>query len=83
MAAGCAGKLYEVHRGVTPVNGVPFFLLAGSCTQETVRMETVYQLVLQFPGKEGEAARVLREKPIPASVYNSQQLNRPSGKVES
>lgn len=70
-STGCAGKLYQVHRGTTPVDGVPFYVLAGSCTQETVRLETVYQLVLQFAGKEGSPARVLREKPIPASVYNS------------
>ena len=68
--------MYEVHQGTTKLGGVPFYRLAGSCTQETVYLETIYHLAIQVP-KQGETAPiVLMQKSIPESVYLSAEMQQ-------
>lgn len=76
LTLGCGGKLYEVHEGTTKVNGVPFYTMASSCTQESVYIETIYQLSVQVPRTQDTPAIVLMEKSVPASVYTSPAMQQ-------
>ena len=74
LAAGCV-SLYDVHRGETAVNGIPFFVQAGACTQQTVYLETLYRVAVQLPPEAGHAPVVVMEKVIPESAYLSGAMN--------
>jgi hypothetical protein len=74
LSSSACASLYDVHRGTEKVTGIPFYIQAGSCTQETVYLETIYQIVLQVPTGEKTPAVVIREKAVPASVYRSQTM---------
>lgn len=73
VSSGCA-SLYEVRQGTTKLDGIPFYVQAGACTQETLYLETVYQIAVQIPGADKTPPTVLFEKAVPASVYNSDKM---------
>lgn len=72
-AVGCT-TVYEVHRGSGKISGIPFYVQVGACTQETVYLETVYNLTIQALGAEKVPPVVVLEKPIAASVYASEAM---------
>jgi hypothetical protein len=71
---GCAGKLFEVHEESKLLSGIPFYRLAASCTQETVLIETLYQVSIQVPKTATTSAIVLMEKTTPTSGYLSSTM---------
>jgi hypothetical protein len=70
LAAGCV-SLYDVHRGDTAIAGVPFFVQAGACTQQTMYVETLYRVAVQLPAPAGQPPVVLMEKVLRESAYLS------------
>lgn len=76
VSAACGGKLYEVHSETTPRKGIPFYVVAGNCTQETVYLETIYQVALVVPAEGTTPPFVVMEQNFTEKVYVSAEMTR-------
>jgi hypothetical protein len=75
-ATGC-GHLYEIHDATNqPVKGIPFYSQMGVCTQQTIYVETIYDLTLQTPGADKIPPVVLAQQTIAASAYHSKAMQQ-------